>query len=233
MRGPDRTLLLAAPASAADGIAVSAARLEGVLVLDGAPDERCWDNAVPFSEFVQQVPKPGAPATDRTEVRVLFDDDAIYFGVRAFQSGAPIVANELRRDAGRLHVRNDTFTVALDTFGDRRNGYIFIFNPLGAIADWAAWDEGRVFLQEWDTVREVQTTIQTWGWSAEMRLPFRSLRFNDTGEQRWGAMFRRIVLARNEWSYAIRRCRRSGARWASPNSRRPPGCRASPSAGAP
>jgi hypothetical protein len=197
-------ILFVAPASARAGqhIAISAIRVEGPLVLDGTPDEPCWETTAPFTEFVQQVPKPGAPATDRTEVRVLFDDDALYIGVRAFQAGVPIIANELRRDNGRLHVRNDTFTLALDTFHDRRNGYIFIFNPLGAIADWATWDEGRVFLQEWDAVWDVRTAIESWGWSAEMRLPFRSLRFKQPGEQRWGITFRRIVLAKNEWSYA-------------------------------
>jgi hypothetical protein len=186
----------------AQSVTVSATPADGPLVLDGTPDEPDWERAAPFTSFVQQVPNPGAPATDTTDVRVLFDDEALYFGVRAFQAGAPVIANELRRDNGRLHVRNDTFTVALDTFQDGRSGYIFIFNPLGAVADWATWDEGRVFLQEWDTVWDVRTSIQEWGWSAEMRLPFRSLRFRHTGEQRWGITFRRIVLARNEWSYA-------------------------------
>jgi hypothetical protein len=199
------TTLIVAGASvttAASDVTILAAPVEGRLVLDGKLDEACWDRATPFDAFVQQVPSPGALASDRTEVRVLFDDDAIYFGVRAYQEGVPIIANELRRDAGRLHVRNDTFTVALDTFHDRRNGYIFIFNPLGAVADWATWDEGRVFLQEWDALWDVKTSIESWGWSAEMRLPFHSLRFARPGEQQWGVTFRRIVLARNEWSYA-------------------------------
>ena len=193
----------AASAGADDLPSISAQRVEGRLVLDGRPDEACWEKAPPFTEFVQQVPHAGEPATDRTDVRVLFDDDALYVGVRAFQPpDVPIIADELRRDAGRIHVRNDTFTVALDTFLDRRNGYIFIVTPLGAVADWAAWDEGRVFLQEWDAVWDVKTSIESWGWSAEIRLPFRSLRFKDRGEQRWGITFRRIVLARNEWNYA-------------------------------
>ncbi|MBI2221946.1 MAG: hypothetical protein HYU53_12155 [Acidobacteria bacterium] len=113
-----------------------------------------------------------------------------------------IVANELRRDAGRMHERNDTFTIALDTFFDGRNGYIFYFNPYGAVADWACWDEGRVWSQDWDTVWNVRTTIESSGWTAEVRLPFRSLRFETQGPQRWGINFRRIVLAKNEWVYA-------------------------------
>ena len=198
-------LVLASSAASAQQaqVVVQAVPLEGAVVLDGRPDEAAWEKAPAFTEFVQQVPKPGAPATERTEVRVLYDKAALYFGVRAFQSaGVPIIANELRRDVGRVHNRNDTFTVALDTFFDRRNGYLFIFNPLAAVADWAGWDEGRVWSQDWDTVWEVKTSIEDWGWSAEMRLPFRSVRFKQPGEQRWGVTFRRIVLAKNEWTYS-------------------------------
>jgi hypothetical protein len=196
--------MLAAGAAAQEPpSAIDAVRADCAITLDGVLDEPCWEHAPPFADFIQQVPKTGAPASDRTEVRVLFDDGGLYFGVRAFQDRAvPIAANELRRDAGRMHVRNDTFTVALDTFFDRRSGYLFIFNALGAVADWAGWDEGRVWSQEWDTVWDVRTTMTEWGWSAEMRLPFRSLRFKHAGEQRWGVTFRRVVLARNEWSYS-------------------------------
>jgi len=182
---------------------VEAVRANGPVLLDGRLDDPAWQGAPVFSAFIQQVPAPGAPATERTEVQVVYDDDALYVAVRAFQSsGVPIVANELRRDAGRMHERNDTFSIALDTFFDRRNGYIFYFNPLGAVADWACWDEGRVWSQDWDTVWDVRTSREAWGWSAEVRLPFRSLRFPRRGPQRWGINFRRIVLAKNEWSYA-------------------------------
>jgi len=173
------------------------------IVLDGRPDEAAWDAAPVFDRFIQQVPQSGADATVRTEVRIVFDDEALYVGVRAHQPpGVPIIANELRRDAGRMHERNDTFTIALDTFLDRRNGYVFYVNPLGAVADWACWDEGRVWSQDWDTVWDVRTVIEVWGWSAEIRLPFRSLRFAQPGPQVWGINLRRIVLGRNEWSYA-------------------------------
>jgi hypothetical protein len=184
-------------------VTIEAVPLTGEIALDGRLSEPVWESAPVFSAFVQQVPATGAPATDRTEVRVLYDDRAIYFGVRAFQSSSvPIIANELRRDAGRMHTRNDTFSVALDTFHDRRNGSLFIFNALGAVADWAGWDEGRVWSQDWDTVWDVRTSIEEWGWTAEMRLPFRSLRFPSPGEQLWGVTFRRVVLGRNEWSYS-------------------------------
>lgn len=87
------------------------------IVLDGRPDEAAWDAAPVFNRFIQQVPQSGADATVRTEVRIVFDDEALYVGVRAHQPpGVPIIANELRRDAGRMHERNDTFTIALDTF---------------------------------------------------------------------------------------------------------------------
>ena len=182
---------------------VRAVRASTPIVLDGRPDEAAWDRAPVFDRFIQQVPQSGADATVRTEVRIVFDDEALYVGVRAHQPpGTPIIANELRRDAGRMHERNDTFTIALDTFLDRRNGYVFYVNPLGAVADWACWDEGRVWSQDWDTVWDVRTVIEDWGWSAEIRLPFRSLRFAQPGPQAWGINLRRIVLGKNEWSYA-------------------------------
>ena len=191
------------PVAAQEMPAIQAVRVNGALALDGRLDDPAWKGVSAFADFIQQVPVPGTPATERTEVQVVYDDEALYVGVRAFHSpGVPIVANELRRDAGRVHVRNDTFTVALDTFFDRRNGYLFIFTPLGAVADWAFWDEGRAFSQDWDAVWEVKTSVEEWGWSAEMRLPFRSLRFQKRGPQRWGIQFRRVVLAKNEWSYA-------------------------------
>jgi hypothetical protein len=191
------------PPRESDRPVVHAARLSGLVVIDGHPDEPAWRDVPVFSSFVQQVPHPRAPATERTEVQVGFDDEALYVAVRAHQSpDVPIIANELRRDAGRMHERNDTFTLSLDTFHDRRNGYVFYFNALGAENDWACWDEGRVWSQDWNTVWEVRTAPMPDGWSAEMRLPFSSLRFKSPGAQQWGVNFRRIVLARNEWTYA-------------------------------
>jgi hypothetical protein len=196
-------LAAAGPAAASQPPVIHAVRASAPIVLDGRLDEAAWRDVPIFTSFIQQVPVPRAPATDRTEVMVVFTDSALYVGVRAFQSaGVPIVANELQRDAGRMHERNDTFTLALDTFADRRNGYVFYFNPLGAQNDWACWDEGRVWSQEWNTIWDVRTSIEPWGWSAEMWLPFRSLRFAHDGPQRWGINFRRIVLAKNEWTFA-------------------------------
>lgn len=194
---------LAGPAAAQTPPELRAVRASEPIVLDGRPTEGAWADAPVFDNFVQQVPQSGAAATVRTEVRIVFDDDALYIGVLAHQPpGLPIIADELRRDAGRMHERNDTFTIALDTFLDRRNGYVFYVNPLGAVADWACWDEGRVWSQDWDTVWDVRTVIEDWGWSAEIRLPFRSLRFAQPGPQAWGINLRRIVLGKNEWSYA-------------------------------
>jgi hypothetical protein len=195
--------LIVQPAAAQEFPEVFAVRAAGPIVLDGHLDDPGWAGAPVFDQFIQQVPQTGADATVRTEVRIVFDEHALYVGVRAHQPpGLPIIADELRRDAGRMHERNDTFTIALDTFFDRRNGYVFYVNPLGAVADWACWDEGRVWSQDWDTVWDVRTAIDDLGWTAEIRLPFRSLRFAQPGPQVWGINLRRIVLAKNEWSYA-------------------------------
>ena len=186
------------PVAAQEMPAIQAVRVNGALALDGRLDDPAWEgvsrrsptssNRCPYRALRQ----PSAPRS-----QAVYDDEALYVGVRAFHSpGVPIVANELRRDAGRVHVRNDTFTVALDTFFDRRNGYLFTFTPLGAVADWAFWDEGRAFSQDWDAVWEVNMLVEEWGWSAEMRLPFRSLRFQKRGPHSAGAFSSDVSCSR-------------------------------------
>ena len=170
--------------------------------LDGVLDEPLWQRAPVFDGFVQQVPEEGAPATERTEVRIVFTEDSLYFGVVNYQSQPDrIIANELRRDHGRMHVRNDTFSIILDTFHDHRNGYLFYFTPLGARADWACIDEGRSWNQDWDPVWDVATRLVPGGWTAEAEIPFKSIRYRADGGS-WGINLRRIVLYKNEWAYA-------------------------------
>jgi len=170
--------------------------------LDGVLDESFWKDAAVFDRFIQQVPEEGRPATERTEVRVVYTRDQLYFGVRCSES-APggIIADELLRDQGRLHVRNDTFSIILDPFDDRRTGYLFIFNPLGARSDYASTDEGVSINQDWDPVWSVATRIEADGWSAEVEIPFKSLRY-PRKRARWGINFRRVILRKNEWDYA-------------------------------
>ena len=171
--------------------------------LDGVLDEPLWKDAPLFDRFLQQVPDEGKPATERTEVRIVYTRDNLYFGVTVFYSDPQkIIADELRRDSpGRMHVRDDTFSIILDTFHDHRNGYLFTFNALGARDDWACTDEGRHWNRYWDPVWDVATRVGPEGWSAEVEIPFKSLRYSGEDVE-WGINFRRVVLHKNEWTYA-------------------------------
>ena len=111
-----------------------------------------------------------------------------------------MVANELRRD-GQNVFDNDNFAVVLDTFRDRRNGVVFQTNPIGVIVDQQITDEGASFNRDWNTVWEVRTSRDAEGWSVEMALPFRSLRFPPGQAQVWGINFRRNLQARSEYAY--------------------------------
>ena len=113
-------------------VTVRAINLTEPLSLDGRLDEEVYRTVAGATDFIQQVPREGSPATERTEAWVIFDADTIYVSGRCWDSAPPDkwVANELRRDTNQLR-QNDTFGVIFDTFHDRRNGFLFYTNPLG------------------------------------------------------------------------------------------------------
>ena len=193
---------LASPASqSADEseTVLHATRVAEAPELDGVLDEQIWEEASPFDRFIQQVPDTGAPASERTEVRIIYTDDALYFGMRAtYGDPDAIITNELRYDQARMHRQDDMMSVILDTFHDHRNGYMFMFNALGTRSDWACTDEGRHWNRFWDPVWDVATRITAEGWTAEMEIPFKSLRYR-SGGGRWEINVRRATLQRNEW----------------------------------
>jgi hypothetical protein len=154
-----------------------------------------------FGDFIQQEPREGLPATERTEVWMLFDDHTLYVSARCWQDPSlRIVANDMRRD-GENVFRNDNFGVILDTFRDRRNGLLFQTNPIGAVAEQQMTDEGASFNRDWNTVWEVRTGRFDGGWTLEMAIPFKSLRFAPGRHQTWGVNFRRAVQSKSELSY--------------------------------
>jgi hypothetical protein len=177
--------------------------------IDGVPDEPVWQTAQVVDAFVQQEPNEGEPATDRTEVRVLYDRGRLYIGVRAFAS-LPVVATEMRRDADRLF-DEDNFQVILDTFHDSRNGYMFLTTPLGAKLEQQIFDEGEGggrgttanINRNWDGVWDAAARITNEGWTAEIAIPFSTVRFKPSDEQTWGMNFERQIRRNNEsvfWS---------------------------------
>ena len=180
---------------------IRAVRLSARLNLDGELDEAFYQETRSITGFIQSVPDEGAPATERTEAWITFDDDNIYVSARVWDSAPERewVANEMRRDARQLR-QNDTFGVSFDTFYDRRNGVMFYTNPLGALGDFAITNEGNP-ISDWNPVWDVRTGRFDGGWTVEMQIPFKSLRYRPGRQQVWGVQLRRVVRRKNEWSY--------------------------------
>ncbi|MFB3852235.1 MAG: DUF5916 domain-containing protein [Vicinamibacterales bacterium] len=188
---------------AAGRVTVRAVRTRIPIVLDGRLDDEAYVGIQPIDGFIQQEPREGEPAENKTEVWLLYDDRQIYVGARCSMTAPDrIVANEMRRD-GHSIFQNDNFGVFFDTFHDRRNGVFFYTNPLAAIGDQLISDE-RDTNRDWNTVWDVRTGRFEHGWTVEMAIPFRSLRYASPGPQVWGVQFRRIVRAANEFSYLTR-----------------------------
>jgi hypothetical protein len=167
------------------------------LRLDGVLDEAAWQHAAPATGFRQQEPREGAPATERTEVRVLFDDDNLYIGVIAYDTEPDrILGSQMQRDAGLG--ADDRFMWVIDTFLDGRTGYFFEINPLGLMGDGLLrGTAGGGVNKSWDGIWEARVARGDYGWSAEIRIPFRTLNFNPDNSV-WGINFQRTVRRRNE-----------------------------------
>jgi hypothetical protein len=179
---------------------LTAVRVATPVVIDGVLDEEVWRTAPPAAGFVQSDPLEGQPATEATEVRVAFDDDYLYIAAVCHDGDpAHIVVNDIRKDfAG---AEQDIFEVLLDTFEDRRNGFVFATNAAGARADTQIANEGRDVNPNWDAVWWVAGRIGPEGWTAEFRIPFKTLRFRPGDGHPWGINFGRRIRRKNEATY--------------------------------
>ncbi len=131
--------------------------------LDGVLDEPAWAEAEPAADFTQREPFQGEPATEKTEVRILYDDKAIYFGISAFESEPDkVIINSLKEDFAIRE--NDGFSIYLDTFNDDRNAFGFYINPAGAKRDVQSVDQGRNENPAWETVWDAKTKVTEEGW---------------------------------------------------------------------
>jgi hypothetical protein len=176
-----------------------AVRLTQPLQVDGRLDEEIYLTVAPAGEFVQMLPTEGVPASEPTFVWVLFDDQNVYISVRCVSSRPDLeVASELRRDNGNV-VRGDNISVVFDTFYDRRNGFFFQTNPLGVIRDQSITN-GQ-FNRDWNTVWDTRSAHFSRGWTTELVIPFKSLRYRGDGPQVWGINVRRMVTWNNEVSF--------------------------------
>ncbi|MEQ1910481.1 MAG: DUF5916 domain-containing protein [Vicinamibacterales bacterium] len=184
---------------------------EATIRVDGRLEEEVWQRATAISDFVQKQPDEGAPATERTEVRFAFDNEALYVGARMYSS-TPIQAPLGRRDESE---QAEYLEVSLDTYLDRRTASALGVTATGVRLDhfYASDDESNddaTFNPVW----EARTSIDSNGWTAELWIPFSQLRFNERTPQIWGLNVRRWIPSRNEeafWSPVLR----TEERWAS------------------
>ena len=173
--------------------------------IDGRADEEPWQRAQVATDFVQFEPSEGQPATERTEARVLYGDEALYVAIRAFdRDPSGIVGQLTRRDQDSY---SDQVGVVVDSYFDRRTAFHFQVNPVGVKQDIYRFDDTRED-SGWDAVWDVSTSIDEKGWTAEFRIPYSQLRFRDADVQTWGINFVRKIARHDEtdvWAPTTRR----------------------------
>jgi hypothetical protein len=169
-------------------------------LLDGVLDDPAWALATPVSDFRQREPNEGDPATEKTEVRIVYTQSALYLGVICFDSEPDrIQATQLRRDDTLQN--DDTFAFLFDTYNDSRNAYLFRTNALGARYDALITDESRNVNSQWDEKWSAEGKINGDGWALEIEIPFKSLRSRKDELQSWGINFERMIRRKNEETY--------------------------------
>ena len=196
----------------------TALRATEVPTLDGdVLGDPAWKNAPPITSFVQEQPDEGQPASEKTEVRVIFTADTLYVGVVLYDSDpGGIIVSDARRDAPMDDT--DSFQMIVDTYRDRQNGFVFGTNPAGVEYDGQVTNEGQGggglgfgqmqsagsgsgFNINWDGAWTVRSKISAQGWSTEFAIPFRTLRYPAATEQAWGINFQRNIRRKNERAF--------------------------------
>jgi hypothetical protein len=192
--------LPAAPQS--DTRAAEAAPVERAPKLDGTLDDPLWQLAKPITDFRQREPLEGQPATEKTEVRILYTRRAVYFGIHCFDSNpSRIIASELRRDVSQD--LDDHFEILIDSSHNRRGGYVFQVNPLGTQMDGLIVEEQSDnseldFDAGWDGVWSSNARVASDGWTVTIEIPFTTLNFTHSIEVLWGLNFKRFIRRKNE-----------------------------------
>lgn len=175
---------------------IQAVRVIDAIKIDGFLDEPIWSTAEPATDFRQETPTEGAPASEKTEVRVLYDDKNLYLGIRAFDAEpGKINARDLVRDS--LFATDDRIEIILDTYHDRRNAFRFAVNPLGTQQDALITDEGRDINLSWDGSWISSGHVDAHGYIVEIAIPLTTLRFTE-GIEAWGFNVSRVIRRKNE-----------------------------------
>jgi len=165
--------------------------------LDGNLREPAWQNAKKISNFTQRELNEGEPVTENTEVAIIYTKNEIHIGIWCFdREPDKIVSKEMSRDFN--WDVDDNFEIIISPFNDNRNGYLFVTNPNGALADVWVGDEGKEFNKDWNGVWDVAVEINDQGWFAEMVIPFSTLKFKKENTQVWAINFERNIRRKKE-----------------------------------
>ena len=178
---------------------IRATRIDEAITIDGLLDEAAWTRTVASRDtWIQTVPDLGMPASQPTVLRIAYDAERLYVGAELFDEDPHSLSIPgLEQDFSTPD--SDIFGVALDTYLDRQNGFLFAVNPAGALWDAQAFNDQRDMSPAWEGVVEVRTSINDSSWVVEMAIPFSTLRFNPVeGDQLWGVNFSRRIRRRNE-----------------------------------
>jgi hypothetical protein len=189
------------PAATAGGAAaVHAVRASGPVAIDGRLDGPAWSAALPIGGLTQRTPEEGAAPSERTAIRVLFDDDAVYVGARLYDAAPDSVTAVLaRRDRS---VSADRFLVFLDPHHDHRSGFYFGINAAGTLYGGTLYNDDWND-DPWDGVWEGRAARDSLEWTAELRIPYSQLRFQRKAVYVWGVSFEREIARRHEQHYLV------------------------------
>lgn len=182
------------------GPVAQAVRVNRAPRMDGIVAGPVWRRAKPITDFRQREPNQGQPATDKTVVRILYTRSSIYFGIRCYENPKKVVATQMVRDASQD--LDDYFQILIDPTDDRRDGYVFQVNPLGAKLDGTVVDEGQLDAG-WNGIWHAKARITDDGWTATVAIPFSTLNFMKSKKVVWGINFERFIRWKNEqdlWS---------------------------------
>jgi hypothetical protein len=179
---------------------VTATRATSPIQVDGVLDESSWASARPATDFIQVDPEEGRPVSERTEARILYDDEALYIGVRLHDRQPPTMRLG-RRDMPLAD--SDWLGVVIDSYHDHRTGFSLDLNPAGVQRDaLKSMGQGGHETDDlsWDAVWEARATVDEGGWTAEYRVPFSQLRFGSAEEPVWGIQLERVIGRRREYA---------------------------------
>lgn len=186
-------LVLQTVATYASDRSYEAHRLQGIVRIDGKLTDPAWQLADIASKFIQNEPLPDAPVSQQTEVRMLYDDNALYIAAMLYDSAPDSILHQLSDRDRFWGVNADQFRIGFDTYHKQQEGYVFALSAAGVQSE--SFNNDDAFDAVWESA--VQLTDS--GWSLEIRIPYSQLRFPEVPEQTWGLQFARMIRRTREY----------------------------------